>query len=274
VNKVDIFHFVHGNIYQTATEVRSDWEFQIKDVSELDKLRLSFALSQNDTLQISFQTGKQTIPCDLAAVFCSMFQHFAGGTFMGKFALSTQNGNKSRTIQLENVVFKDVPLAPLVRTYTPFAVEGTVAHLGIEQAVFGTETTYAKGHLQVINGALEAALFHRCIDNFKLTVYPQSILDSRAQMIPFTACSIHFCLQPEGIDFWADQIWRDAIMHYQEGNASLWAVYLPEIRRPVTYHELLSMFAPNDAPTVPLTQGSRAVLQVIPVGDGVGRFRR
>jgi len=267
VDKVDMIHNVRGNVFRTATEVRSDWDFQIKDVSEFDKLHLSFALSPNDTLQISFQTGRQPIPCDLAAVFCSMFHHFSGGSFLGKFDQSSRSGQNSRTIQLENVFFKDVPLAPLVGQYTDFAVVGTLANLEIEHAVFGEETTSAKGNLLVLEGALDSALFHRCVGNFQLKLDDESILYSSLRMIPFSASAIHFNLHPRGIDFWADEKWGNAIMHKgaNNGGSGMMTVRLPETRRTVTYHELMSIFASDNAPVVPLSSGLKPVLSIIPV---------
>ena len=265
-DKVDVFRFVHGNIYRTASEIRSDWEFQIKDVSELDRERLSFALSLNDTLEIAFQTGKQPIPCDLAAVFCSLFGHFSGGSFQGTFLLSSRSENHSQMIRLNDVVFENVPLARLVKPYTQFAVEGTLADLQLQQAVFGTEAAYAEGSLLVQNGAVETALFRRCVGNFQLTVEPRDILDSPRQMIPFSACAIHFYLRPDGIDFWADLRWHDAFM-YQEaqvGGLDEMVVRFPNTRRTVTYHELMSLFAPDNAPVVPLTPGTKPILSVIP----------
>ena len=264
-DKIDIFRNVQGNIYQTATEVRSDWEFQIKDVSEFDKVYLAFALSLTDTLQISFQTGKP-IPCNLASVFCSMFQHFSGGSFQGKFALSTRNRTNDHTIQLENVTFKDVPLAPLVRRYTDFAVAGTVADLHIEQATFGIEGNSAIGHLMVVNGAIESALFHRCVGNFDLKLDDDSILSLPQQMIPFSGCAVHFHLQPRGIDFWADTKWGNAIMYKDAnyGGSNTMVVRLPETRQTVTFYELMSIFASDNAPVVPVTQGLKNILTVLP----------
>jgi len=268
LDKVDLFRLVQGNIYRTPEGIRSDWSFEIQNISDLDRLHLSFALSLTDTLEITFRTGRQPIPCDLAAVFCSPFKPFSGGTFQGEFALSTRNANNSRTIRLNNVVFKNVPLAPLVGSYTDFAVVGTIADLRFNQGVFGTEGIHVDGSLQVQNGAIEAALFHRCVDNFDLTVRPQDILDSQVRMIPFTVCAILFRLQQGGIDFEADQDWGNAFM-YQAGDTigsdPKMVVYFPSHRRTVTYHELMSVFAPDNAPTVPLTPGLQPILPLVPV---------
>jgi len=269
-DKVDIFRFVQGNIYKTPTEMRSDWAFHIKDVSELDwkhRERLSFALSQPDTLEIAFKSGRQPIPCDLAAVFCAPFTPFSGGSFQGEFSIASR-ANNSQTIRLGNVVFKNVPLAPLVGPYTDFAIEGTIADLRFGKAVFGTDGTHVEGCLQVQEGAIDKALFYRCVDRFQLTLEPESILDSSIRKIPFTACAIHFRLQPEGIDFWADELWRrDTFMYYQENESDPYAMiaFLPTPRKTVTYHELMSIFAADGAPVVPLTTGLLPLLPFVPI---------
>jgi hypothetical protein len=211
----------------------------------------------------------------LAAVFCERFKPFSGGTLEGKFSVSTQGDGKSETLRLDQVVFKNVPLAPLVGPYTDFAVEGTVADLRFSQVVFGAAGTYAEGCLQVQNGAVERALLHRCIDHFQLRVEPGTILDSPLQMIPFSACVIHFRLQPEGIEFWADNNrgWNNAIMYYHKGNPSPYELifFVPERRRPVSYHELMSIFARDGAPVVPLTHGMQSLVPHIPIRQGAGR---
>jgi len=266
-NKADLFRLVQGNLYRTPAEIRSDWSFEIKDISDIDRLHLSFTLSLTDTLKIAFRTGRQPIPCDLAAVFCPPFKHFSGGTFLGEFAVSARIGHNTRTFRLRNAAFNNVPLAPLVSTYTDFAVVGTIADLRFQQAVFGAEGIYAEGHLRVLNGAVEKALFHRCVDNFQLTVEPASILDAPMQMIPFTESAIHFRFQPESIDFWADHFWNDVLLYYQESNLSppLFRVRFPAHRQPVTYHSLMSIFASDSAPSVPLTPGLQSLLPYVPM---------
>jgi len=262
-DKADTFRFVQGNIYRTASEIRSDWSFQIKDVSEFDAQHLSFVLLPHDTMEIAFQSGKQPIPCDLATVFCSSFKHFSGGVFRGEFALSTRNN--SQTIRVNNVIFENVPLSPLVGSYTDFAVRGTIADLRFERAVFGTEGISAEGSLHVQNGAIETALFHRCVDNFDLTVRPADILDAPLRMIPFTECAILFHLQPQGIDFREDQRWFNTFMYYKEGDHVVLTVHFPEHRQTVTYHEFMSIFAPDSAPVVPLTSGLKEILPLVPI---------
>ncbi|MCL2710835.1 MAG: hypothetical protein FWE95_08135 [Planctomycetaceae bacterium] len=261
----DLFRLVQGNIYRTASEIRSDWSFEIKDISDIDRLHLSFVLSPTETLDITLRTGKQPIPCDLAAVFYSSFKHFSGGTFVGEFTQSTRGGHNSQTIRLNNVIFQNVPLTPLVGPYTDFAVVGTIADLRFNEAVFGAEGFNVKGSLYVQNGAIETALFHRCVGNFDLKVEPSTILDSSVRMIPFSESAILFQMQQGGIDFQPDQFWRDVFMHYQEGDRTVFTVHFPERRQTVSYHEFMSVFAPDSAPTMPLTPGLQSVLPFVPI---------
>ena len=267
--QIDIFHSVQGNIYRTPTEIRSDWSFQIRGISDLDwehRERLSFSLSLTDTFEVSFQSGRQPIPCDLAAVFCSQFQHFSGGTFQGRFSYSTRGGRAdSRMFRLEQAIFRNMPLAPLARHCTTFAVEGTVTELRFAQAVVGAEDFYVEGSLYVENGRVEQALFYRCIDRFQLEVRPSEILDSPPPMIPFTACAVYFRLQPGEIDFWADQRWGSAFMVYQlNEHTNVFTIYFPPHRRSVRFPELLSIFAPDNAPVVPVTPAMQSLMPLIP----------
>jgi hypothetical protein len=93
-----------------------------------------------------------------------------------------------------------------------------------------------------------------------------SILDSPLPMIPFTACAIHFNLQPDGIEFWADEKWLDVFMHQEAvGDLPKMFVRFPKFRRLVFYHELMSIFASENAPVIPLDPHLRSILSVIPI---------
>jgi hypothetical protein len=263
-DKVDTFRFVQGNIYRTASEIRSDWSFQIKNVSETEVLHLSFALP-HDSMTITFRTGSQPVPCDLATVFYASFKHFSGGSFLGEFMLSTQNN--SQTIRLNNVIFRDVPLAPLVRSYTDFLVMGTITDLRFKEATFGTDGFDVAGSLRVQNGAIERTLLHRCIDHFDLTVQPDDILDLPGKLIPFSESVVLFHLQPGGIDFWADHEWGNALMIQAPETVGAFpkmVLRFPPNRRAVTPFELMSIFAPDGAPVVPLTHGSQVLMPYMP----------
>lgn len=263
-DKFDLLRFVQGSVFRTPSAVRSDWSFQIKDVSEIDREHLSLTVS--DTLTLAFRTGTQPISCDFASGFCAIFKHFSGGSFQGELIVSSPSGSPSHTVRLNQAVFKNVPLAPLVRTYTDVAVAGTIADLRLHQAEFSTEKMYAEGNLIVENGAIAMSLLHRCADRFQLTIKPEITLDLPIQMIPFSACAIHFRVQPEGVDFWADAKWRDAFMHYPGDNRfPAWVACFPSQQRTVTYHELMSIFVPDSAPVVPLTQGMQSIVPLLPI---------
>ena len=273
-DKADLFRFIQGNIYRAASEVRSEWSFEIRDISNTERLNLSFALSPTNTLDITLRTGKQPLPCNLAAVFYPAFKHFSGGVFRGEFILSTRSGHHSQTIRMNDVTFQNVPLTPLVCTYTDFAVTGTIADLQFDCAVFGAGGPHVEGRLQAKEGAVEKALFLRCIDNFGLRcvdnaglpVQPESMRDPTKRMVPFTACVVWFSLTPDGIVFNADEWWLDAIMHQKiNDKLSEWIIRLPSHRRTVTYRELMSVFVSDSAPTVPLTSGLKPLLQHVPI---------
>ena len=278
IDRTDLFQAVQGNIYRTPSEIRSDWSFEIKDISDVDRLYLSFTLSLTDTLEIVFRTGRQPIPCDLAAVFCSPFQNFSGGAFCGEYMFSARSGHHSHTIRLNDAIFVNVPLVPLVGPYIDFSVAGTIVDLRFERAVYEMEGGTAKnldavGSLRVKNGAIEKALFHRCVGNFQLNVKPENVLDLPERMIPFSACAIRFRLQPGGIEFSADELWEDkergdAIMYLEGdsiGSPLKMIVRLPQQRRIVTHEELMFMFTANGAPVVPLTTRSQSLLQRVPL---------
>ncbi|MCL2005068.1 MAG: hypothetical protein FWG73_02780 [Planctomycetaceae bacterium] len=274
-NQVDLFQSVQGNLYRMPDGIRSDWAFQIRGISDIageHRERLSFAFADQQGLTVSFQSGSQAIPCDLAAVFCLPFKNFSGGSFQGKMSYAIPgNRAESATIRLEQAVFQNFPLAPLAGSYTDFSIQGMVTNLVIQRAVFGAEGNYAEGHFSIQDGLIETALFHRCVDRFLLRVGPdtaaESLQNTSMPAVPFTESAVHFRLQAEGLDFWAYQDWEDIFMYYQVGTnpvPSLW-VRLPSNRRTVSYYELMSIFAPDSAPTVPLTSGLQPLLQHIPL---------
>jgi hypothetical protein len=272
--KFDTLRFVQGNLYKTPDEIRSDWTFQIKNVWEVETKSLSFVQSlETDKMEIALRTGKQPILCDFAAVFCPAFKPFSGGTFSGEIILEEQgNPASSRTIRLNQVTFKNFRLEPFAQAYTaPFTVSGTVDNLQLDKAVFGGGLWMAEGHFQIVNGSVDATLFHHFVENFRLTVEPSDILESPRQLIPFTGCAIHFKLQPDGAAFWADERWKNAFMYQNkdaDGIGSM-VVFFPSEnskRLPVSYHSILSIFAPAAAPVVPLTPGLQKVISVLPTG--------
>ncbi|MDR3234341.1 MAG: hypothetical protein LBT46_11885 [Planctomycetaceae bacterium] len=266
--KYDTFRFVQGSIYRTNDSCRSAWTFQIKGISETETAQLSFVRPlTGGQLEITFQSGKQQVPCGLAAVFCSSFTPFSGGKFSGNLTLNADGINpRSATLRLDNVTLQNFDLTPLVKPYTRFAITGTVADLTIKHAVFGASQFTAEGCVKIASGSLDAALFNRIVDNFRLTVAPSTIVESLQQSIPFTACAVHFRLQPDGAVFWADELWRDAFMYTEDKSEMIMTVYMPagNKRQAVSYQAVLSIFAPDAAPVVPLTPGLQKIFSVIP----------
>ncbi|MDR3181636.1 MAG: hypothetical protein LBT89_01745 [Planctomycetaceae bacterium] len=267
--KYDTFRFVQGSIYRTNDSFRSDWTFQIKGISETETEQLSFVRPlAGDTLEITLQTGKQGVPCGLAAVFCRAFEPFTGGDFSGRFSVTLNNTNpRSAAVRLDNVTLKNFGLIPLVKPYTRFAITGTVADLTIKHAVFGTSQFTAEGSVKIASGSLDTALFHRIVDNFRLTVVPSTIVESPRQPIPFTGCVVHFRLQPDGAVFWTDELWKNAFMYTENSKGEIvMTAYMPagNKRQAVSYQAVLSIFAPDAAPVVPLTPGLQKIYSVIP----------
>jgi hypothetical protein len=272
----DRFRFVRGNLYRTKNEIRSGWEFQVPEFSELETQRFYVVQPfHSNGVEIMLRTGKIPLPCELAAVFCPVFRNFGNGSrFSGEFSVEKNNDSKypeiPPTLRLNNVSFKDVEIAPLAKEYTPFSVSGIMRDLQINHASFGTNIFTAEGCFQIVDGSIEKTLFQRFIERFRLTVQPSDILDSPREMIPFTACAVHFRLQPDGAVFRPDELWHNALMHTIPDAAELgkMAVYFPdENRQLISYHTLFSIFAPDTAPVVPLTPGLKNLFFVLPIHD-------
>jgi hypothetical protein len=272
----DRFRFVRGNLYRTKSEIRSGWEFQVPEFSELETQRFYVVQPfHSNGVEIMLRTGKVPLPCELAAVFCPAFRNFGNESrFSGEFYLEKTNDPKHpdipATLRLNNVSFKEVDIAPLAKEYTPFSVSGIMRDLQINHATFGTNIFTAEGCFQIVDGSIEKTLFQRFIERFRLTVQPSDILDSPRGMIPFTACAVHFRLQPDGAIFRPDELWHNALMHTVPDAAGLgkMAVYFPnENRQLISYHTLFSIFAPDTAPVVPLTPGLKNLFFVLPIHD-------
>jgi hypothetical protein len=269
----DRIRFVRGNLYRTKNEIRSDWEFQVPEFSELETQRFSVIQKRPaNSVEITLRTGKIPIPCELAAVFCSAFRHFGNGSrFSGEFSVEKNSNTEiPPTLRLKNVSFKDIDLSPFALKYTPFSVSGTMCDLQISQAILGRNLFTAEGCFQIVDGLIEKTLFQRIIERFNLVVKPSDILESPRRMIPFTACAIHFRLQPDGVIFRPDDLWHNALMHQVPDASGLgkMTVYFPdENRRLISFHTFFSIFAPDTAPTVPLTPGLKHLFFLLPIDD-------
>jgi hypothetical protein len=271
--KPDRVRFVRGNLYRTKNEIRSDWEFQVPEFSELETQRFSIIQKrQANSFEITLRTGKIPLPCELVAVFCSAFRHFGNGSrFNGEFSIEkNSNPEIPPTLRLKNVSFKDIDMAPFAKEYTPFSVSGTIRDLQMTHAALGPNMFTAEGCFQIVDGSIEKILFQRMIERFNLIVKPSDILESPRRMIPFTACAVHFRLQPDGVVFRPDDLWQNALMHQIPDASGLgkMTVYFPdENRKLISFHTLFSIFAPDTAPVVPLTPGLKNLFFLLPIDD-------
>jgi len=82
-DRADLFRLVQGNTYRTPSGIRSDWSFEIKDISDIDRLHLSFTLSLNETLEIVFRTGRQRFHATWRRCFILHSNIFPAGHFWG-----------------------------------------------------------------------------------------------------------------------------------------------------------------------------------------------
>ncbi len=268
----DLLQSVRGNLYRTEDGVRSDWSFELPDVSPLETQRLSiFRRNATGGSEISFRTGKIPVPVEIVAPFCPVFGRFGSGSkFSGQFSL--ENHSESglvRTVRMDNVVFQKIDLAPIVSCYTNFPVTGTVDALVVRKAVFGPETFFADGAFLLADGEIDSTLFNRIVRQFDLTVAPSELPERQQESIPFEECALQFKAESEGITFWPDEDWDNVFM-YRRGDSfrtESITVRFPinTANRAISYHSLLSVLAPETAPVVPLTPSLKQLFSVIPV---------
>ena len=267
--------FVHGNLYGVDESVRSDWTFQIPDVSELETQHF-FAeerLSTKGTeivLRFSNRSEKgepQTIPCGLAGTFSSFFHHFSQDSFFsGEITANYRAAEVGNpwTLRLENLALRNLDLAQYAAEYTPFPVSGK-ADVQIHRAAFGDGVFTAEGWLQVLNGSMDRVLFYRLVDRFALTVGPSGTLESLPSTVPFDLCVISFRLEKDGAVFWNDNPGGKPNLFMRNPHPPM-EVILPSARAPSSYPEILAAFAPDAAPIVPLTPGTQRIIGVLPTG--------
>ncbi len=275
--KFETLRFVRGHLYRTENGVRSDWSFELPEVSTLETQRLSFfRRTATGGAEIELRTGKIPIPVEIVSPLCPVFGRFgAGSKFSGGFSLENHSESGSvRTIRIENAVFQNIDLTPIVSNYTTFPVTGTVDTLVVRKAAFGPGTFFADGTFLLVHGEIDSTLFNRFVRQFDLTVSPPEVLESPQKSIPFEQCALQFQAQADGLAFWPDDDWKDLVM-YRSGDGfrtEIITVHFPAFtvdapRRPVSYHSLLSVLAPETAPVVPLTPSLKQIYSVLPVED-------
>lgn len=268
VKKQDAFiiRFASGNLYRTAEQIRSDWSFQIPFISETEIQR--FHITQNrktNISEISFKTERQPIPSEWAAMFCSAFLRFGSGSlFSGEISGRQYPAEPHRwSIRLRNAFFNKLDLARFTSDYTPQTVTGTV-DINIAQATFGQGPLTAEGWLRVQNGSVDRSLFNQLIGRFDLQVQPPNIPDTAD--IPFDECVINFRMQPDGIVFWSNSDQNVFMLRKGDGFTTqpMYVYFNQKNMKPISYHSILSIFAPDSAPVVPLTPGIQKLVSMIP----------
>ncbi len=271
--------FVLGNLYRTEDGVRSDWSFELPEVSEVETQRLSFfRRAATGGAEIEFQTGKIPVPVEVIAPFCPVFGQFGSGCRLsGVFSVEFHSdtgftGFQPRTVRIADAVFRRIDLSRIASYYTSFAVSGAVDSLHVRKAVFGPDTFFADGAFMLVDGFIDKTLFNRFVRQFDLTVQPGELIESPQKTVPFEECVLQFRLAPDGLAFWPEESWGDVFM-YRNGDGfrtENMTVRFPgtvsaSSRRPISYHALLSVLAPDTAPVVPLTPSLKQLYSVIPV---------
>jgi len=262
------FRFVSANIYRTETAYRSEWSFQIPAVSEMERQQIEIEHHRNHQgFDITFRTQYQPVPCRWVSMFCPYFAILGDNClFSGEISVNQRGGQQ--TVQLHNAFFNNLDMVSLTADYAPSALKG-VMDVSIEQGTLAAGVMLAKGWLHAKDGTIERALFHRLVDRFALQVQPPEILDSVLDAVPYDACNINFQMTSEGIIFWSSQTKNVFMTRMGDGFNSqpMYAYFTQNNMQPVSYHSLLSLFAPDAAPIVPLTPGIQRIVSFLPSGE-------
>lgn len=260
--------FIAGNVYRTPKTIRSDWFFQMPAVSETEKQAVSIEQDRKSgVFRLTLKTEEQPISCELASLFCPAFQSFGPGSrFSGEISGQYRPGlSQGWNIRLRNAFLNDLDLARFASAYTPAAVSGNV-QLSIASANFGDGPFEAQGWIWVRGGSLERSLFHRLVDRFALQVNPEGLVDAPLEDYPFDDCMINFRLQADGIVFWSGDSRNVFMTRNGDGmkKHSMAVFFTQRNMQPISYHSILSLFAPDSAPIVPLTPGIQKLVSIIP----------
>ena len=265
--------FVQGNLYRVADSTRSDWTFQLPEVSEVEMQRFSveeqpakLVLRFSNSLPDNHQAYPKEIPCELAAAFCSFFQHFSQGSqFFGDLTAeyrASEPGNPW-TFRLLDFFLRNLDVARYAAEYTPFPISGK-ADIQLYRAAFGSGTFTAEGWLEVRSGSLDRTLFHRLAERFDLRVDPEGSLEGTA--VPFDRCVVVFRLDKDGATFWKNNDDGTNRFMVREARPTVppMSVYLPNTRSPIPYPMILAALVPDTAPIIPLTSGTQKIISVLP----------
>ncbi|MDR1478028.1 MAG: hypothetical protein LBJ00_03715 [Planctomycetaceae bacterium] len=270
--------FVVGNLYQTESTIRSEWSFFIPIVSETEREQVLVVRQHNSrNLSVTLKTGNMPLPCELITIFCPPFQ-FLGqypsrvcGEIMVSASQIDGKGNEAVwTYSLRNVFFNDINISKIADGNIPYKLSGKIQGLRVNEAFLGGGKLQANGWIDVVDGVVERELFHRLIKLFSLTINPSTLLDSPRAEYPFTRCTFDYELQHDGVIFFlkrpseltgnmfmlkeSDGVQTSPMqVSFPNGNAKL-----------VSYHNLLSIFASDATPIVPLNPLSKFFVPIIP----------
>ncbi|MDR1925795.1 MAG: hypothetical protein LBQ66_15625 [Planctomycetaceae bacterium] len=271
--------FVVGNLYQTESAVRSEWSFLIPVVSETEREFVSVVRRRNSrNLSVSLKTGSRPLPCEFVSLFCPQFRVFGQlpARFLGEITASTERfgygADSNWTYSLRNVFFNDIDITQVLPDGSYFGIRGKVKGLQVNEAVLGDGMLSADGWMEVIDGAIERNFFHRLVQQFALTVTPASLLDSPRSEYPFGSCIFNYQLRRDGAIFWpsvSENIDNVLMINLGDGvQTQPMMVAMPKNnRQPVSYHTILSVFAPDNAPIVPLTSLSKFFVPLLPTDE-------
>jgi hypothetical protein len=269
--------FVVGNLYQTESAIRSEWNFFIPIVSETEREEVLIVRQRNSrSLSVTLKTGNMPLPCEFIAIFCPPF-HFLGqspsrvcGEIMAMVDRLGGSGDESVwSYSLRNVFFNEINVSQIIDDNIPYVLRGNIKGLRVNEAFFGGGKLQANGWVQVIDGVVDSELFRRLVSLFALTVTPANFLDSPRAEYPFTSCVFNYELQHDGVTFWITNSPENAGYAVMEniGNGIQtlpMTVSIPNGIRKLSYHDLLSIFASDSTPIVPLIPLSKFFVPIIP----------
>jgi hypothetical protein len=259
------------------------------------------------SLSVTLKTGNMPLPCEMVAIFCSPFRYFGaspsrvcgeitaeverlggrGGGIGGGFVSGGKvnggsgdsgdggdsGGDSNWTYSLRSVFFNDIDIASIMSGSMPYILNGKIKGLRVNEALLGGGRLQANGWIEVVDGVIERGLFHRLVEQFSLTVLPASILELPCSEYPFTRCVFNYRLRHDGVIFWVERSSEIAgnVFMSNEGDGvqtQPMAVSLPNgDGKLVSYHSVLSIFASDSAPIIPLTPFSKFFVPFIPIDE-------
>ncbi|MDR1052645.1 MAG: hypothetical protein LBL39_00560 [Planctomycetaceae bacterium] len=270
--------FVAGNLYQTESAIRSEWSFFIPKVSETEREEVSIVRQRNSqNLSVTLKTGKMPLPCEFIAIFCPSFRFLGqhpsrvSGEIMASVDRLGGSGDGSVwSYSLRNVFFNEIDISQIIDENIPYILRGKIMGIQVNEAFFGGGKLQADGWVEVIDGVVDSELFRRLAKRFSLTVLPENFLESPRTEYPFTQCIFYYELQHDGVKLWAkyssDARGYAVMSNNGNGVQTLpMSVFFPnDSKKMISYHDLLSIFASDSTPIIPLIPLSKFFVPIIP----------